>query len=434
MTFTIPYIEADNHFEGLNQTIGDKPIMSVAYAATTPSILPDRKGLLYVQIPEGSADKKVHLWISVAKTVNTFEWCEVHTLSNILPDDLVRTNQDNSFNTVGQTIGDNQIMSIIDGGVNGVPNGVTSDFDGQVYFSYKGVGTADAQGAIWVAKGNQWLPVAGGGNIDETNLAKLDETNLFTQPQRIGSASGSASFTSGRRTALDPLAASTPDIVPFASGDVLVRDFIEGGTAKEEVYIASQQGDAESWIKVYDSDLSVTSLESRVTLLETSDDVTDGKLTAINSTLVQVNLDIDAAQADILSFDNDLALQSTKVDLIDTRVRDNEQKIAALETHHNTEFSTVKATVNGHANSIRIINTTMDDTQTTISSQGDKITSVEGEVRALKTKSNTHTSEISDLKTLTTTQASTIQALQTELNALKTTVESFRSWKLKVGN
>lgn len=327
-----------NDFDHIGQTIKGQAIASIQYSPNKPTGIPNRLGLLHIQIPEGSEDRKIHAWISMASTPNP-EWVQllVGSSEGSGSDDatIVKTNKANDFNDVNQTIGTNQIVTIIDGGANSTPTGA-ADFDGQIFFSYRDAGTPEAQGAIWVAKGNQWLPVASGGSIDESNLAKLDTTNTFTDLQKIGSPTNMATFTSGRRTHLDPLASSTPDMMPFTAGDIIVRDLDDVGS-DHEIYIATAESDASSWLKVYDSTLNTVDIANSVTLLDGRLDTLSDKLDTEIVDLDNLATTVGTHDSDITLLDQELGLVETKVNVLEPRVVANEQKIAALETHFDVD-------------------------------------------------------------------------------------------------
>lgn len=337
----VVYLETENNFSGWNQKIMDSDIMAAIYSPYEPTGHPSRVGEVWFQIPEGSEERKLRMWVAIAQHASSAKWEEILINSDELPEDLVRKNEENDFNNIHQTIGTRQIVTIIDGGENSLPNNTQPDFDGQIFFSYRNPGVPDAQGAAWIAKGNQWLPIAAAGNSGEGVYAELEKDqefkgiNHFTQPIRIGSPDNAqmAKVTTGRRTTYDPLSASSPDYIPHVAGDVLVRNNLSVGHDAYEVYVAGIEGDEDSWIKVYDSNISLDHLEAEITMV-------DGRVDTISERLDHEELELDdlakrIGEVDLAQtgIESDIDLHETKLELLDERVRANEVKIAALETH-----------------------------------------------------------------------------------------------------
>ena len=344
---TTVFQETSNNFEHADQTINTRPILSAIYSPNEPSQTPSRVGEVHFQIMEGSGGR-LKAWVAIADHSAGASW-EALTVEEEEDPTVVTTNKANDFNDVNQTIGTNQIVTVIDGGSGGLPNDILPDFDGQIYFSYLKAGTPDAQGAAWMAKGKQWIPIAasGGEEVDLTNLAKLDEQNVFQVPQKIGSEVNMATFTSGRRTALDPLASSSPDYMPFSAGDVLVRE--HGALLDEhEVYVSTHANDADSWLKIYDSSLSVVDLQNEVTLIDGRVDTLAARLDTEEEDLDALGETVGAVDLKLTGIEGDISLIGTKVDLLEPRVLANESKIAALESHHDDHILTHTAIIEGH--------------------------------------------------------------------------------------
>lgn len=329
---SVAYQETSNNFTIGDQKILNRDIASLIYGPNTPAeagVVPSRVGEVYVQIPEGAEDHKVHLWVSIANTPTpTWHPLEVNAA---LPEDIVRKNQANDFNNVSQTIGTHQIVTVIVGESGSVPSSAP-DFDGQIFFSFKDEGTPEAKGAAWMAKGNQWLPIASGEIVDD-NLAKLDVTNTFKMVQKVGEGQQIANMVSGRRTSYDPLDAASPDFLPHSAGDILTRNYIDTeGNAANQVYMAIIAGDTDSWELIYDDKLSLTALESEIVRIDGNVDALSEKVNLEiedMDRLATTVADIDLAQTGI---EGDISLLGTKLNNLEPRVLANESKIAALET------------------------------------------------------------------------------------------------------
>lgn len=356
---SVVYQETANNYTHAQQRINSRDILTAIYSAHEPTLAPSRIGELHFQIMEGSGGPSLKAWVAVADHPSGATWEPMSTGSGgEVPDDVVTKNSPNDFNDVNQTIGTNQIVTVIDGGLNGVPNLTKADFDGQFFMSYRDLGTDDAQLALWVSKGNQWLPVAtsGGGAVDDTNLAKLDQVNTFKLPQKIGESGQLATVISGRRTSQDPMSASSPDFLPHAAGDVITRNFTDGGVAANQVYMATIAGDTDSWELIYDSRLNITTLDSEVKLLDTRLDVLSGKLDAEIADLDALGTTVGDLDLAYTGIEGDISLLGTKSDLLDSRLTGAEGRIDALETHHHGVDAIVTADINqgnfGNRNSV----------------------------------------------------------------------------------
>jgi len=85
---SVVYQEAANNFTHADQTIKDRAIASVIYSPMTPTeskTEPSRVGEMYVQIQEGTTDKKLRMWVAVAVTGNKFQWEEATGVTTPLP-------------------------------------------------------------------------------------------------------------------------------------------------------------------------------------------------------------------------------------------------------------------------------------------------------------------------------------------------------------
>lgn len=387
-----------NDFTNLDQTIGGYSIVNAVYSPRIPSVAATRAGMMHVKIPASDTDTTVKVWVSVATTGGAYEWValETGTGGSDIPEDVVRKNSPNDFNDIHQTIGTNQIVTVIDGGANSVPAATNPDFDGQLFLSYRNVGSDEAQAAMWVAKGNQWLPIASGsgGVVDDSNLAKLDVQNIFAMPQLIGEGGQRAKFVSGRRTSYDPTSSSSPDFLPYAEGDLLFRHYLDGGVSKEQIYMAGIAGDANSWTLIYDSEESVTAVAGELALLDSRVDALSDKLDLEIADLDNLSTTVGDIDSSITGIEGDISLVGTKVDLLEPRIIANEEKIAALETHHTNNQTTFAS----HDTRITTLEEGGDSGSVDLTPVTDRLDVVERDVSTLEATTATHTADITNLE------------------------------------
>jgi len=161
---TVVYQETANNFTHGDQAINGRDVMSAVFGPNEPSQPPTRAG-------------------DVRDTPTMFTWEHVN-YSDL--EHIVTTDKKNVFTELDQKLGDHRIMSFIK--VEGTPAsyGKAPDFDGQLLVGFKSTGEPEKEDvAIWVGKGNTWLPIL----IDYTHFAKLNEANNFENIQQtIGAA------------------------------------------------------------------------------------------------------------------------------------------------------------------------------------------------------------------------------------------------------
>lgn len=175
-----------NNFTNPKQEIEGSPIVNMRKSSIDPKlagITPLREGEIYIQIAEGTADRKARLWVANKPTTTTWEW---EPLTHIfeLPATVAQTSKSNNFQSTDQRIAGNQIMSFIDGGgLNPGDSGAKPDYDGQFYLATKQNSLGYQDVAIWVARGNQWLPIQ--ENIDLATIVRNNISNRFSNPEQI---------------------------------------------------------------------------------------------------------------------------------------------------------------------------------------------------------------------------------------------------------
>ncbi|MGL5963866.1 MAG: hypothetical protein ACRCZ2_05655, partial [Fusobacteriaceae bacterium] len=166
------------------QQILGQSIVNVRKSSLPPEgsgIVPEREGELYIQIAEGTPDKKARMWIS--NNAGGWKWEPLTHVSD-LPDTVARTDKANDFQAWDQKISGKQIISFIDGGQETPEQSkAVPDYEGQFYLANH----KDIQGredvAIWVARGNKWMPIQ--QDIDLATIARTDKSNRFSQASQI---------------------------------------------------------------------------------------------------------------------------------------------------------------------------------------------------------------------------------------------------------
>lgn len=467
--------ESSNNFTHLDQTIDSRPIASVIYSPHTPEdskVLPKRAGEMYIQIAEGSPEHKLRMWIGVAVTGNNFEWEEATGLATPLPETIARTDKVNDFQPFEQKISGHQILSFVDGGdQNPGQSGLPAAYDGQFYIAVKTLSDNSKDVAVWVAHGNQWLPVVKenidssnfakldatnvftevtqmlgpaedgrligatrvkrgttapiadaawlakiegeqtiffntgtnpvevsiwtaisttgtnpanqwkmtwssvGTGVDTTNLAKLDQVNKFVPLQQIGVDNDIAFIHTSRKGPYDPMDAASPDVLPYSEGELYVREYLDGGNVEHQIWIATSEGDTDSWIKIHDSLSSIIQVEARIVELEAYDTTLDGRIDTLDTDLDNLAITVGQVDSDVTALDTDLNIVKTNVTNLDTRVGANELKIAALETH--------VPTIEGHTTTIDTHATTLDDHATRIDTSETNISTMQPQIANL---------------------------------------------------
>lgn len=177
-------LDAANNFTNPDQTIFGRNIINIikgAQPAPTSGVVPTREGELYIQTAENTLDRIARMWVS--NNSGGWKW-EPLTHIYELPATVVQISKGNNFEATNQTIAGKQIMSFIDGGdQNPGASGAIPDYDGQFYVAVKTRinGTKDI--AIWVAQGNQWLPIQ--EDIDLATIVRNDISNRFSNPEQL---------------------------------------------------------------------------------------------------------------------------------------------------------------------------------------------------------------------------------------------------------
>lgn len=173
-----------NDFTNGDQTIQGYSIANIIKSSLTPqaaNITPTRNGELYIQVAEGTADKRARMWIS--SNTGSWKW-EALTHLFDLPVTVAKTDQANDFQVTEQLLSGKQIMSFIDGGEQTPEQSkAIPDYDGQCYVAVHTRVGGQKDVAIWIAKGNQWLPIQ--QDIELSSIVRDNKSNRFAVPEQI---------------------------------------------------------------------------------------------------------------------------------------------------------------------------------------------------------------------------------------------------------
>lgn len=193
-------LDSANNFTNPDQKIQGNAIAAVRKGPNAPDpsiIIPNREGEFYVQIAEGTADRKARIWVS--NNSGGWKW-EPLTHIYELPNTVVQTSKINDFQATQQTIAGKQIMSFVDGGSQTPEQSkIPADYDGQFYIAVHEFVAGNKEVAMWVAEGNQWLPV--NKDISLGTIVRTDKSNRFSVAEQIlGEGGGNARHLIGART------------------------------------------------------------------------------------------------------------------------------------------------------------------------------------------------------------------------------------------
>lgn len=192
-------LNAANDFSHPDQRVMGRAITTILKGPNAPTVAtipPTREGEIYVQLAEGTADRKARMWIS--NNSGGWKWESLSHISD-LPNTVVQTSKNNDFQPTQQTIAGNQILSFIDGGdQTPAQSGAKPDYEGQFYMAVHTNIQGNKDVAIWVANGNQWLPIQ--QDIELATIARTDKSNRFSQPHQIlGEGGPDARWLTGAR-------------------------------------------------------------------------------------------------------------------------------------------------------------------------------------------------------------------------------------------
>ena len=192
-------LDKPNNFTDGDQKIQGTNIATLRKGSIPPdptTIIPLREGELYLQVAEGTADRKARIW--VANNAGGWKW-EPLTHIYELPNTVAQTSKINDFQATQQTIAGKQIMSFVDGG-NQTPeqSHIPADYDGQFYIAVHEFVAGTKEVAIWVAEGNQWIPLK--EDLDVRTIVRTNKSNVFTNPNQIlGEGGGNSRWLTGAR-------------------------------------------------------------------------------------------------------------------------------------------------------------------------------------------------------------------------------------------
>lgn len=187
-----------NNFTNPNQTIQDHAIASVLKGSLTPDaagVKPSREGELYIQVAEGTADRKARLW--VASNFGGWKW-EALTHLFELPNTVAMTSKINDFQATQQTIAGRQILSFVDGGDQTPEQSkIPADYDGQLYIAVHDRIHGGKDASVWIANGNTWLPML--PDMELGTIVRTNKSNIYSNPNQFLNGGADARWLAGNR-------------------------------------------------------------------------------------------------------------------------------------------------------------------------------------------------------------------------------------------
>lgn len=237
------YRDQQNDFTNGDQTINGSPIASISSSILDPvaaKIEPARPGEIWVQLGKATENKFPRMWISKEMNVpGVSHWEEISSSASGIPANLAILDKSNNFTDARQQILGKQIMSFVDGGdKTPAQSGLAANYDGQFYIAIRG-----EEPAIWVAKGNKWIPLF-------ANVAMTNRINRFVPLQEMGTANRVVRLTGASQGTVNPLSVA---LTPLTDGEIYVQTIEHPyGGFDRHVWVAGEGGDTTSWIKIYD--------------------------------------------------------------------------------------------------------------------------------------------------------------------------------------
>lgn len=191
-------LDTANDYSNPDQRIEGRSITNVMMGSVPPSIAPTREGQLYVQLASGTTERKAKLWIShTPVSSSTWEW-EPLTHLYELPNTVAQTSKINDFQATQQTISGKQIISFVDGGsLTPEQSGLAADYDGQFYIATHDNVQGKKDVAVWIAEGNQWLPISQDFDLD--TVVRKNRSNIYSNPNQYLTGGADARWLSGNR-------------------------------------------------------------------------------------------------------------------------------------------------------------------------------------------------------------------------------------------
>lgn len=237
------YRDAPNDFTNGDQSISGSPIANISGSILDPvsaKIEPGRAGEIWIQYGRATDNKLPRMWIAKDMHIpDVSHWEEISAGANGVPANVAILDRKNNFTETGQEILGKQIMSFVDGGdMTPAQSGLAADYDGQFYIAVRG-----DDPAIWVAKGNKWIPLL-------ANVVTENRINRFVPLQEMGTGNRVVRLTGASQGTVNPLSVA---LVPLTDGEIYVQTIVHPhGGFNRHVWVAGEGGDTTSWIKIYD--------------------------------------------------------------------------------------------------------------------------------------------------------------------------------------
>ncbi|MGL4523029.1 MAG: hypothetical protein ACRCWQ_10800 [Bacilli bacterium] len=240
---SIVYRDLSNNFTDDAQTINGVPIGTVSTSILDPvasKIEPARSGEIWIQSSKATTTRFPRMWISKDLSIpDVSHWEEISSSAGGVPANVAITDKPNNFTNLKQEINGKRVLSFVDGGDKTPEQSkLSADYDGQLYVAVRG-----DDPAIWIAKGNKWLPIL-------SNVVVTNRVNRFVPLQEMGTGNRVVRIIGASQGTVNPLSVN---LVPLTDGEIYVQtiDHPTGGFDRN-VWVAAEGGDTTSWMKVFD--------------------------------------------------------------------------------------------------------------------------------------------------------------------------------------
>lgn len=180
------------------------------------------------------------------------------------------------------------------------------------------------------------------------------------------------------------------------------------------------------------AEVDVLANASAISVLDTTVVALDGVVTANSSTLTQLGVDLDAAEVTILGHTGDLSTNATAISGLDTRVTTAEGTITSQSsdlTALTSSLGTTDANVAANTSAATALTTRVTAAEGTITTQSASITSLQSDLDLAEIGVTTNASGISGLETTVTaldgrvtTNATDVTSLSVDLDAAEATI------------
>lgn len=205
--------------------------------------------------------------------------------------------------------------------------------------------TEPAEISIWTAvklnsnplsNAGEWVMTwssKGSAGVLPDNVALVDKVNVFTPLQQMGDEVNQVFLTGARVGPINPKGV----IVPLAFGEVYIRQIT--GTNNFEFYMAAEEADTDSWVRIYDNGMW-EGFNQRIGVLEDEDTAVNERITMLDAdldrfgiTLGQLDADMTTVEGDVAITKDNIATLDGRVNIAERQIRELDGRVTAVETH-----------------------------------------------------------------------------------------------------